>query len=42
MKKKYESLYIELHSLFEQDIVTASGEELYDNWYDETNAPSWW
>lgn len=43
MKKKYEVLYIELYRLFKQDVVTASGEEeLYDNWYDESNAPSWW
>jgi hypothetical protein len=43
MKKKYQNLYIEVQSLFEQDVVTASGKEpLYDNWFDEKDAPTWW
>lgn len=43
MKKKYVDLYIKLHEFVEQDVITASGEEvLADNWYDETQAPSWW
>ena len=45
MKKKYEDLYMKLCNFVEQDILTESGEsgeELHDNWYDETQAPSWW
>ncbi len=45
MKKKYEDLYMQLCNFVEQDILTESGEsgeELHDNWYDETQAPSWW